>query len=159
MLALLLGSVVFLNFIFPTDVPLTVSCFWLAANGAFLIARRNVPMTRNAKTLFIFNFCLCSVLLIGAGVPNFIKVRSTSCCNACVNILGQIDAAVNEFALENHKTNGEAINFPNDLTPYIQLRDGKIPSCPLGGIYHISKVGETPTCSLGTTVTPAHVLP
>jgi hypothetical protein len=55
---------------------------------------------------------------------------------------------------------GDPINFPDDLTPYIKLnKDGKIPSCPQGGIYHISKVGETPTCSLSNNIIPAHVLP
>jgi len=81
-------------------------------------------------------------------------------CYACVNQLGQIDAAANQFALDHKLTNGSPINFPNDLTPYIMLtKDGKIPGCPGGGIYSIKKVGDTPTCSLGTTVTPAHVLP
>jgi hypothetical protein len=80
--------------------------------------------------------------------------------NSCINNLRQIDAAANEFALEHHLTNGDLINFPNDLTPYIKLnKDGRIRPCPSGGIYSIKKVGEKPTCSLGTTVTPAHVLP
>ena len=80
--------------------------------------------------------------------------------NSCVNNLRQIDAAACQFALENHLTNGDRINFPNDLTPYIKLNnDGKIFGCPQGGIYHIGRVGKSPTCSLGTTVTPAHVLP
>ena len=84
----------------------------------------------------------------------------TSPANACINNLRQIDAAANQFALENHLTNGDRINFPNDLTPYIKLNSaGKISGCPQGGVYHISKVGDSPTCSLGTTVTPAHVLP
>jgi hypothetical protein len=62
--------------------------------------------------------------------------------------------------LENHLTNGSPINFPNDLTPYIKLNNaGEIPRCPQGGIYHISKVGETPTCSLGTTVIPPTFCP
>jgi hypothetical protein len=57
-------------------------------------------------------------------------------------------------------TNNDPINFPNDLTAYIKLnKRGKIPSCPSGGIYQDSRVGEPPTCSLGSTVTPAHVLP
>jgi hypothetical protein len=60
----------------------------------------------------------------------------TSPANACsINKLRQIDAAANQFALENHLTNGDRINFPNDLTPYIKLnREGKIPRCPSGGI-------------------------
>lgn len=77
----------------------------------------------------------------------------------CINNLRQIDAAANQFALEHELTNGAPINFPNDLTPYIKLnRDGKIPPCPQGGTYHITKVGEIPTCSLGTNVVPAHIL-
>jgi hypothetical protein len=64
------------------------------------------------------------------------------------------------FALEKSKKTGEAINYPNDLTPYIKLnKDGKIPPCPRGGVYSIKKVGDSPICSLSTTVTPAHVLP
>jgi hypothetical protein len=78
----------------------------------------------------------------------------------CINNLRQIDAAANQFALEHSLTNGSRISFPNDLTPYIKLNSaGKIPPCPGGGIYHISKVGEIPTCSLSNTVTPSHILP
>ncbi len=63
------------------------------------------------------------------------------------------------FALESHRTNGEAINYPDDLTPYIKLdKDGKIPPCPQGGIYSIKKVGDKPTCSLGTNGNWAHIL-
>jgi len=86
--------------------------------------------------------------------------RFRSPANTCINNLRQIDAAANEFAREKGKTNGEPINFPDDLTPYIKLNEyGKIPPCPSGGTYSIKKVGEPPICSLGTTVTPAHVLP
>jgi len=98
-------------------------------------------------------------MIVGDGL--FIRPGSyTSVANACINNLRQIDAAANQFALEHHLTNGDPINFPNDLTPYIKLnKDGKIPSCPSGGIYQDGIVGLAPTCSLGTTVTPAHVLP
>jgi hypothetical protein len=95
-----------------------------------------------------------------ASIPNFVNRHQPVPANACINILRQIDAAANQFALDNHLTNGDRINFPNDLTPYIELNSaGKIPPCPSGGLYHISRVGKAPTCSLGTTVTPAHVLP
>jgi hypothetical protein len=95
-----------------------------------------------------------------AVIPNFVNRNRTSPANACINNLRQIDAAANEFALENHLTNGDRINFPNDLTPYIKLNsEGKIPGCPQGGTYHIGRVGKAPTCSLGSTVTPTHVLP
>ena len=99
-------------------------------------------------------------LMAAIAIPNFVKARSTAQANACINNLRQIDAAANEFALEHGKTNGEAIHFPDDLTPYIKFnRQGKFPSCPAGGVYSLKKVGDTPTCSLDSTVTPAHALP
>jgi hypothetical protein len=99
-------------------------------------------------------------LLAAIAIPNFVKARATAQANSCINNLRQIDAAANQFALENGKTNGAAIHFPDDLTPYIRLNSqGKIPSCPAGGVYSINSVGEIPACSLGTTVTPAHVMP
>jgi len=122
----------------------------------------------NTKTSRKSGFTLVEIMIVVAiigllaaiAIPNFIKARTTSQMNACINNLRQIDAAANQFALENHLTNGDRINFPNDLTPYIKLNSGgKIPGCPQGGIYSLKKVGDSPTCSLGTTVTPAHVLP
>ena len=98
-------------------------------------------------------------LMAAIAIPNFVKARSTAQANACINNLRFIDAAANQFALEHHLTNGAAINFPNDLIPYIKLnRAGSIPPCPAGGVYRISKVGETPTCSLSNNTTPAHAL-
>ena len=78
--------------------------------------------------------------------------------NGCINNLRQIDAAANQFALVHQLTNGDKINFPNDLTPYIKLNSaGKIPPCPSGGTYYIGRVGKNPICSL-STLTPAHAL-
>ena len=99
-------------------------------------------------------------LLAAIAIPNFVKARATSQANACINNLRQIDAAANQFALEQHKTTNAAISYPNDLTPYIKLNAlGSIPSCPAGGTYTCATVGPSPTCSLGNTVTPGHYLP
>ena len=101
--------------------------------------------------------------LIAVCVPNFVNSQRrgpAAKANDCINNLRQIHVAANQFALEKGKTKGDAIHFPNDLTPYIKLNnDGKIPPCPSGGIYHIGRVGKAPTCSLGSTVTPAHIEP
>jgi prepilin-type N-terminal cleavage/methylation domain-containing protein len=101
-------------------------------------------------------------LLAAIAIPNFVKARATSQANACINNMRQIDAAANQFALEQHKTTGYAFSFPSDLTPYIKLNSaGAIPPCPAGGTYAVANIGVTPsvTCSLSTTVTPAHLLP
>ena len=98
--------------------------------------------------------------LIWLFIPNFDGRTFASASNACINNLRQIDAAANQFALEHNLTNGDAICFPDDLTNYLKLNSaGKIPPCPSGGIYSIKKVGDVPTCSLGTNVPQAHVLP
>jgi hypothetical protein len=121
--------------------------------GCLFIAQRDLPMSRKVKVLIVLPLIGVSVVV----VANFIKARSISSGNACINNLRLIDTAVQEFALEKGKRTGDAINYPDDLTPY--LKDSKIPSCPHGGVYSVKKVGDAPTCSLGTTVNPPHVLP
>jgi hypothetical protein len=126
-------------------------------------------MNETQKKSFAFRFafwaiafCFFLVTVLAVVIPNLVapRVSSGGLPGPCIINLRKIDAAAKQFALENHKTNGEAINFPDDLTPYIKLNSqGKIPGCPGGGIYTIKKVGDKPTCSLGYTVTPAHVLP
>jgi prepilin-type N-terminal cleavage/methylation domain-containing protein len=99
-------------------------------------------------------------LLAAIAIPNFVKARATSQANACINNLRQIDAAANQFALEAKLTTGTAINFPDDLTPYIKLNSASsLPACPASGTYSDGSIGSQPTCSLGSSVTPAHVLP
>ena len=99
-------------------------------------------------------------LLAAIAIPNFVKSRATSQANGCINNLRQIDAAASQFALEKGKKTGDAITYPDDLTPYIKMNNGNaIPPCPAGGAYDCSTVGTKATCSLGSTVDPAHVTP
>ena len=101
-------------------------------------------------------------LLAAIAIPNFVKARATAQANACINNLKQIDGAVNQFALEAHKTTGATITYPSDLTPYIKLNaSGSLPPCPAGGAYSVGLIGANPqvNCSLGNTVTPGHFLP
>jgi prepilin-type N-terminal cleavage/methylation domain-containing protein len=99
-------------------------------------------------------------LLAAIAIPNFVKARATAQASACINNLKQIDSAANQFALEQRKKTGDAINFPSDLTPYIKLNAaGSLPPCPAGGNYSDNSVGAQPQCSLGNSVTPGHFLP
>jgi type II secretory pathway pseudopilin PulG len=118
------------------------------------------PKKSNRRWIRWVVVLLMLVALAAAAIPDFVKTRATSCANACVNNLRQIDAAAIQFADDHGLTNGAPIRYPDDLTPYIKLNSaGKIPPCPDGGTYHIDKVGGTVTCSLGSTTRPTHVLP
>ena len=99
-------------------------------------------------------------LLAAIAIPNFVQARARTQANACINNLKQISSAADQFALEQGKKNGDAIQFPSDLTPFIKLNSaGSLPPCPAGGAYSDDRVGGQPRCSLGNTVTPAHVVP
>ena len=102
-------------------------------------------------------------LLAAIAIPNFVRARATSQANACINNMRQIDAACNEWALEQGKKTGDGpATLTSDLTPYIKLNsNGVIPECPAGGTYTVGVVGAVPqvTCNLGNSVNPPHILP
>jgi len=95
-------------------------------------------------------------LLAAIAIPNFIRARTTSQKNACINNLRQIDGAIQQWALENKKDAAAAVAF-TDISSY--LKNSVI--CPSGGTafsdsYNLTTVANKPTC---TRVTSSHVLP
>jgi hypothetical protein len=70
---------------------------------------------------------------------------------ACISNLRQIDAAKQQWALVNNKTD-EVVPTAPDLLPY--LKGGVFPVCPGGGTYTINAVGLPPICSVS-----GHALP
>jgi prepilin-type N-terminal cleavage/methylation domain-containing protein len=97
-------------------------------------------------------------LLAAIAIPNFLKARSTSQMNACINNLRQIDAAKQQWALETGQS-GSALPTSSDLKPYLgRGTGGSLASvvCPLAGpngtfgeSYQIGDMGTTPLCLLG----------
>jgi hypothetical protein len=97
------------------------------------------------------------LLLVLSNYREIEYAKRTHSAGTCLLNLRQIEAASYEFAVDKNLKIGEKINFPNDLLPY--FKHGKVPICPSGGIYSIKKIGDAPTCSIGTNAIPAHALP
>ncbi|MES1180529.1 MAG: prepilin-type N-terminal cleavage/methylation domain-containing protein [Verrucomicrobiota bacterium] len=98
-------------------------------------------------------------LLAAIAIPNFIRSRTTSQANACVNNLRQMDGAKQQWALEAKQLSTVTVNN-GDITPYIKLTSASsLPGCPAGGSYVLGVVSVNPTCNISTTTTPGHVLP
>jgi len=99
-------------------------------------------------------------LLAAIAIPNFVRARTQSQKNACINNLRQIDGAVQQWALENKEAPTAAVNA-TDVYPY--LKSSVI--CPSGGTaftdsYAVTTVAAKPTCtSSGGGAAAGHVLP
>ena len=93
-------------------------------------------------------------LLAAIAIPNFVRARQTSQTNACINNLRIIDAAKQQWALENKKLSTDTPTI-DELRPYIgRGPNGEMPTCPDGGAYTIGTVAEKPACSITTHVLP-----
>ncbi len=80
-------------------------------------------------------------------IPNLRQARGGSSI-ACINNLRQIEAAKQQWALENGRTNG-IVTWADIQTIHWPWSEGSLPKCPIGGTYSIGELGENPTCSLG----------
>ncbi len=68
-------------------------------------------------------------LLAAIAIPNMVKARNTAQANACIANMRQIDNAIQQFAVENNKTDSDPVT-ENDVRAYI--KDNEMPVCPAG---------------------------
>ena len=99
-------------------------------------------------------------LLAAIAIPNFIRARITSQKNVCINNLRQIDAAIQQYCMENKKAASSPV-AETDVTPYLK----NSLACPAGGTgfpdsYVVTDCQTQPTCkSPGGGSANGHVLP
>ena len=87
-------------------------------------------------------------LLASIAIPNFVRARTTSQKNACINNLRQIDGAKQQWALENKKTSSDPAPTSGSLMPYLgRGTAGNWPSCPANGSYTVNGISSPPVCS------------
>ena len=95
-------------------------------------------------------------LLAAIAIPNFIKARTTSKMQACINNLRQIDGAIQQWAAEKNQALTATVGF-TDISIYLK----HVVVCPAGGTafsdsYSLTDVSTKPTCK---TTPISHVLP
>ena len=101
-------------------------------------------------------------LLAAIAIPNFVKARTTSQMNACINNLRQIDGAKQQWALE-MKQPATASPVKSDIDPYLgRAGNANNVVCPAGGAsatfatsYTINGLTNAPVCQV---VSSTHVL-
>jgi prepilin-type N-terminal cleavage/methylation domain-containing protein len=101
-------------------------------------------------------------LLAAIAIPNFVKARTTSQQNACINNLRLIDSSKQQWALEQRQ---QSSNTPqsSDLQPYLgRGNNGELPTCPVDPAntfttsYQPNPISTPPVCLI---VSSSHILP
>ncbi len=90
-------------------------------------------------------------LLAAIAIPNFVRARTQSQKNACINNLRQIDGAIQQWALETKA--GPTANWPADSVILAYLKNEV--KCPAGGATFSASyssaltVADKPVCKIG----------
>ena len=124
--------------------------------------KRNIAKKRGFTLVEIMIVVAIIGLLAAIAIPNFVKARTTSQQNACINNLRLVDAAKQQWALEQRKQTTD-LPVGTDLQPYLgRGANGELPTCPVDSAnsfttsYTVNIVATSPQCA----VLPAtHVLP
>ena len=98
-------------------------------------------------------------LLAAIAIPNFVRARTTSQKNACINNLRQIDGAIQQWALEYKKAADAEVAYSN-ISDY--MKNSVV--CPSAGTtfdlsYTIVDPETTPVCQKVPSSAGAHKLP
>ena len=86
-------------------------------------------------------------LLAVITVPSYLRTRVTARTNVCINNLRIINDAKSLCAIENARTDGDAVN-DTDLDPFLKGNFADLVE-PSSGSYTVGPIGVPPTCSIG----------
>ena len=115
---------------------------------------RECQMCKKFKLKRVHGFTLLEIMIVvsiigllaAIAIPNFIKSRSKSQQNVCINNLRQVSAAIQQWAME-LKKGPTSVVTADDVLPYMK---GPV-ICPSGGTtfadsYTMTTVAELPVC-------------
>jgi len=107
-----------------------------------------VIQTRGFTLLEIMIVVSLIGMLAAIAIPNFVKARSQSQVNACLNNLRKIDDATQEWALEHLAGPASSVTF-DDIQPYLKssvLCPSAGPGATFATSYTLSTVSNKPSC-------------
>ena len=119
---------------------------------------KNIRNNRNAGFTLVEIMIVVAIigLLAAIAIPNFVRARTSSQANACINNLRQVDGAIQQWALE-MKQGAGAQPVSSDVAQYLK----KLPTCPtstdtFANCYTLPLVSGITACKIVPTT---HVLP
>jgi Tfp pilus assembly protein PilE len=82
--------------------------------------------------------------LAGLAIPSFMKSRRTTQAGRCVNNMGQIESAKEQWSMDTFADAGSPC-VSADITVYFKRG---FPACPASGAYTVNAVGSNVVCSI-----------
>lgn len=89
-------------------------------------------------------------MVAAIAIPSVVKARDRAENMKCIHNLRQIDAAKEQYAMEENLSDGATVTESN-LNDYIQGGFSAM-QCPNGGTYTLNPIGEEPSCSAHGTI-------
>lgn len=98
-------------------------------------------------------------IIVAIAVPAFLRARENARGRACQENLIKIDGAVEQWALDFRRSNGDTVALSGIVGATMYIK--RTPICPSGGTYGGQSggtgdftVGGEPFCSIGTSSAP-----
>lgn len=95
-------------------------------------------------------------LLAAIAIPSFMKARTQSQMNACINNLRMLEAGKEQWALAQKKSSGDPVATDDEAAVLAYVKNpSSATNCPSGGTVTFNAVGTNASCS---KVADGHVL-
>ena len=88
-------------------------------------------------------------LLAAIAIPSFMKARTQSQMNACINNLRMIEAGKEQWALAQKKSTGDTVDEAGVLA-YVK-NPASATNCPAGGTVSFNEIGTNASCTKATS--------